>query len=115
MTDEFERLDDWPIPAIDEIEKRDEAGWVQRKLAEADWPRCKICNSELQDQVFLIFHAQETPNGMVCVLCETRAQLAAAHAELREISLALNDPADNLISTTARCVARLRERLEEKG
>jgi hypothetical protein len=22
---------DWPIPAIDEIEERDEAGWVQRK------------------------------------------------------------------------------------
>src|SRR5574343_558080 len=38
-----------------------------------------------------------------------RAELASMKSELKEISIALNDPADNLIRTTAECVSELRK------
>lgn len=37
-----------------------------------------------------------------------RAEVAALKSELKEISIALNDPADNLIRTTPQCVTELR-------
>lgn len=52
-----------------------------------------------------------------CVAClradnqQAEAELAILKAELREISLALNDPAEHNIATTAQCVALLRAEL----
>jgi len=78
MSDLIERLrdpvlmgkwwDQYGMEAADCIEK------LERELAEAqkelEWPRCDICQSELQDQGY--------PNGKVCLLCDVRDELAAA-------------------------------------